>query len=100
VTLIPPKPALKVVPLPIVSDLAEASLKWAAELAAKEHHDGWADLIVHQGALKDALRLAALHNATLPEIQLRVLTDTTLGRSDWKLKTRSAVVASLWTNKN
>lgn len=99
VTLIQPKPALKIVPLPVTADLSPTALEVALALAKPYPHDSWADLVVHQSGLVGAMRCARLHNGKDPDLRVRVLTDTTLGHSDWKLKTRGVIVTSFWSNK-
>jgi hypothetical protein len=96
---IPEKKALALIPLPVVADLGEVPLAQALALAVLYPHDGWADLVVHQAEIVKAMRVARLHNAASPKLMVRVTTDTTLGRSDWKVKTRSVIVASIWTAK-
>lgn len=99
-TIIQPKPELKIVALPVASDLSAVPLASAISLASVYPNDGWADLVVHQAELRHALRVANDYNAKNPHIQVRVITDTTLGREDWKVKTSGVIVTNLWTNKH
>lgn len=96
---ITPKPVLKIVPLPVTADLSPTALEVAIALSKPYPHEGWADLVVHQSEIVPAMRVARLHNAKDPELRVRVITDTTLGHADWKLKTRGVLVVSIWTNK-
>lgn len=95
-----PKPVLTIVPLPVTADLSPTALEVAITLAKRYPHDGWADLVVHQSALSPAMRVARVYNGSDPDLRVRIITDTTLGKSDWKVKTRGVIVVSLWTNKN
>lgn len=97
-TLIRKPQPLKLLPS-LSAELSALAVKVCMPALAQSPHDGWADLIVHQSAIAKAIRVAAEHNASKPSIQVRVLTDTKLGRSDWKLQTRSAEIANLWANK-
>jgi hypothetical protein len=83
----------KSVALPTPADLSCASATFALEIlnAADE---GWADIAVHQSDIRLAIKVAAEHNAKKPAVMLRVTTDTTIPRNEWRLRSKSAEVRS------
>lgn len=96
---IAPKPVLTIVPLPVTADLSPTALEVAITFARRYPHDGWADLVVHQSALSTAMRVARVYNGADPDLRVRIITDTTLGGLDWKVKTRGVIVTSIRTIK-
>lgn len=84
-------PKLKSVALPTPADLSEASLTYALEILQAEE---WADVVVHQAEIRHAMKVARVHNDKKPAVRVRVLTDTTLGRADWRLRSTTAEVRS------
>lgn len=89
---------VKIVELDTTSDLTEKALAEALKRAIEEPNDGWADLVVYPSRLKEAVKLAAAHNATkpVPAMRVRVSTQQRMGMDDWKLKTKAIEIRVQW----
>lgn len=77
-------------------ELSDKALVEAIAKVAKEPHDGWADLIVHQAQIVRATRLVSRHNGLDTMLRLRAMCETRMGMEDWKLRTRSVEIRVQW----
>lgn len=74
-------------------ELTVASVAYALEVLQAEV-EGWADIAVHQAEVRIAQRVASEHNAKKPAVQLRVTTDVTIPRGQWRLRASKTEVRS------
>lgn len=81
---------MKVFDLPTAANLSEGSLREALTVLEPP---GWAELIVHPSQLQLAMKLSRAHVAK--GLALSVLSDSKIGRDDWRLRSKDAEVRSL-----
>lgn len=74
-------------------ELTVAAVAYALEVLQVDD-EGWAEIAVHQAEISTAMRVAREHNAKSPKVMLRVTTDVTIPRGEWRLRAAKTEVRS------